>query len=125
MLDILIVMNNYFHDVATATLIAAAAIMWTLERQAVRGTPQDLATLTRAYPTLSRFANVALVWVIIGGIPRVITFNSHDLGAIRGDLIPAIAVKHVVEVAAVLLGVMLWRRVRRRVEAADATLRES
>jgi hypothetical protein len=125
MLDILIVMNNYFHDVATATLIAAAAIMWTLERQALRGTPEDLATLTRAYPTLSRFANAALVWVILGGIPRVITFNTHDLGAIRGDLIPAIAVKHVVEVAAVLLGVLLWRRVRRRIETAGAVEREA
>jgi len=124
MLDILIIMNNYFHDVATATLIAAAAIMWTLERQALRGAPEDLATLIRAYPTLSRFANGALIWVILGGIPRVITFNTHDLGAIRGDLIPAIAVKHVVEVAAVVLGVLLWRRVRNRIQAAGGQTSE-
>lgn len=124
MLDILIIMNNYFHDVATATLIGAAVIMWVLERQARRGVPEDLAALARAYPTLTRFANGALVWVIIGGIPRVITFNTHDLGAMRGDLVPAIAVKHVVEFAAVVAGVVLWRRVRGRIaaspEAVDA-----
>lgn len=119
MLDILIVMNNYFHDVATATLLAAAVIMWTLERQAARGAQEDLLALKRAYPTLTKFANIALVWVILGGIPRALTFNTHDLGAVRGDLVPAIAVKHVVEVAAVLAGVLLWRRVRARIEAAQ------
>ena len=117
MIDILIIMNNYFHDVATATLLGAAAIMWTLERQARSGAESDLAALARAYPVLTRFAQGALVWIIIGGIPRVLTFNTHDLGALRGDLVPAIAVKHVVEVAAVVLGVLLWLHVKRRIGA--------
>lgn len=118
MLDILIIMNNYFHDVATATLLGAAVIMWALERQARAGAPDDLAALARAYPTLTRFARGALLWIVIGGIPRVVYFNTHDLGAIRGDLVPAIIVKHVVEVAAVVLGVLLWQRVKRRIGTA-------
>lgn len=122
MLDILIIMNNYFHDVATATLISAAVIMWVLDRQARGGAPESLAALARAYPTLTRFANAALAWVIVGGIPRVITFNTHDLGALRGDLVPAIAVKHIVEVGAVIAGVVLWRRVRRSIQAAPGTV---
>ena len=119
-LDILLIMNNYFHDVATATLLAAAVIMWVLERRARSGSPEDLVLLGHAYPTLTRFANAALVWVIVGGIPRLITFNTHDLGAVRGDLGVAIAVKHVVEVAAVVAGAVMWRRVRRRVAASGA-----
>lgn len=118
MIDILIIMNNYFHDVATATLLAAGVIMWALERQAERGERADMAALARAYPTLTAFARGALVWIVIGGIPRVLTFNTHDLGAVRGDLVPAIIVKHVVEVLAVLFGVLLWLRVKRRIEAA-------
>jgi hypothetical protein len=118
MLDILIIMNNYFHDVATAVLIAAAAIMWALERQARAGGPADARVLARAYPLLTRFAQGALVWIVLGGIPRVIFFNTHDLGALRGDLVPAIIVKHVVEVAAVVAGIVLWRRVKRSIEAA-------
>lgn len=115
--DILIIMNNYFHDVATAVLIGAAVIMWALERQARAGAPEDLAALARAYPTLTRFAIGALAWVVVGGIPRIFTFNTHDLGAVRGDLVPAIAVKHVVEVAAVVFGILLWLNVKRRIEA--------
>ena len=120
MTDILIIMNNYFHDVATAVLIAAATIMWVLGRQAERGGPAEAASLARAYPALTRFAQAALVWIVVGGVPRVIYFNTHDLGAIRGDLVPAIAVKHVVEVAAVIAGVALWLRVKRRIESAAA-----
>ncbi len=128
MLDILIIMNNYFHDVATAVLVAAAAIMWVLYRRALADGPGALVALRSAYPSLTTFARWALLWVILGGIPRVITFNTHDLGAVHGDmehLIPAIAVKHVFEVAAVLAGVVLWRRVKTRfiasAEAAEDT----
>ncbi|MBN2248253.1 MAG: hypothetical protein JW733_06100 [Coriobacteriia bacterium] len=117
MLDILIIMNNYFHDVATAVLVAAAAIMWVLYRRALTGGPDTLVALRNAYPSLTTFARWALVWVILGGIPRVFTFNTHDLGAVHGDmeyLIPAIAVKHIFEVAAVVAGVVLWQRVKAR-----------
>lgn len=117
-LDVLIVMNNYFHDVATATLIAAAVIMGVLERRARSGAPADLGALARAYPTLTRFANAALIWVILGGVPRLITFNTHDLGAVRDGLGLAIAIKHVVEVAAVVAGAVMWRRVRRSITSA-------
>jgi hypothetical protein len=59
--------------------------------------------------------------VILGGIPRLITFNTHDLGAVRGDLGLSIAVKHVVEVGAVVAGAVMWRRVRRRIESAGTS----
>lgn len=124
MIDILIIMNNYFHDVATATLLGAAVIMWVLERQAQRGGAEDLAALARAYPALTRFANLALVWIIVGGIPRVITFNTHDLGALGGDLVPAIIVKHVAEVTAVVVGAIMWRRVKRRIIGVTAVAGE-
>lgn len=123
-LDILIVMNNYFHDVATAVLIAAAAIMWVLYRRALAGGHEQVLALRNAYPQLTTFARWALAWVILGGIPRLITFNTHDLGAVHGDmeyLIPAIAVKHVFEVAVVVAGVIMWQRVKARfIESAAA-----
>ena len=56
MIDILIIMNNYFHDVATAVLISAAVIMWALSRSASEGGPQEMAALARAYPKLRLFA---------------------------------------------------------------------
>ena len=37
----LIIMNNYFHDVATATLLSSAVILRVLGRQAERGDDPD------------------------------------------------------------------------------------
>jgi len=109
-------MNNYFHDVATAVLISAAVIMWVLGRNARKGGPAEVAALARAYPLLGKFAVGSLVWIVLGGIVRVIYFNTHDLGAVFDDLATAIIVKHVFELAAVLFGLLLWRRTRRLIE---------
>lgn len=117
MLDILIIMNNYFHDVATATLLSSAVILWVLGRRAELGGPQEVAALERAYPTLTRFARGALAWIILGGIPRMIFFYSHEFipaSTMDGPyLVPALIVKHSIIVFAVVLGVLLWRRMAR------------
>lgn len=115
-MSILIIMNNYFHDVATAVLLSAAVVMWVLGKQAERGSAQERAALAAFYPTLTKFAKASLAWIVIGGIPRLIYFNTYDLGALRDDLMPAIAVKHIVEFAAIGAGVLLWRRVRAMIE---------
>ena len=44
MVDILIIMNNYFHDVATATLLGATVIMWVPERRSPKGVCRRVET---------------------------------------------------------------------------------
>lgn len=122
MIDVLIIMNNYFHDVATAVLIAAAVIMWVLSKGASEGGSQEMAALARAYPKLRIFAWISLIWIVVGGVPRLIFFNTHDLGAVFDDLAVAIAVKHIFEFAAVAAGVVMWRRTRRLIEGSSHTL---
>jgi hypothetical protein len=118
---VLIIMNNYFHDVATAVLLGSAIIMWTLGRQVERGTPDEAAALAKFYPTLTKFAWGAVAWIVVGGIPRTIFFTTYewDPAVIKG-IVPALVVKHVLMALAVLLGVLLWRSVRRRIESSTA-----
>jgi len=49
---ILIILNNYFHDVATATLLSSGVIMYVLGRQARNGGAGERRALARAYRTL-------------------------------------------------------------------------
>ena len=116
---ILVIMNNYFHDVATAVLLGSAAIMWVLGRQAERGGPGDVAVLARFYPTLTRFAWGAVAWIVVGGIPRTIFFTRYewDPAVIKG-IVLALAIKHALMALAVVLGIVLWMRVKRRITAA-------
>ncbi len=119
MTGILIIMNNYFHDVATAVLLASAMIMWVLGRQVERGGAADVAVLARLYPTLTRFAWGAIAWIVIGGVPRTIFFTRYewDPAVVKG-IVPALVVKHSLMALAVIAGIVLWRSVKRRIEAA-------
>lgn len=119
MIDILIVINNYFHDLATAVLLGSAAIMYALGRQAEREGAAAYVTLNGFYRTLTTFARVALVWIVVGGIPRVIFFRTHEfIPAIEKGLYTALGVKHAVMFTAVVVGIVLWRAVRKKIEAA-------
>ena len=103
----LIIMNNYFHDVATATLLSSAVILWVLGRQAQRGGPED--------------RNGALIWIILGGIPRVIFFNTFEfIPAKDNGIIIDLGIKHVFLFAAVGLGAVMWARIGKIARGEDA-----
>lgn len=118
----LIIMNNYFHDVATATLLSSAVILWVLGRQAERGGPEDRRALAKAMPTLTRFAIGALIWIILGGIPRVIFFNTFEfIPAKDNGIIIDLAIKHVFLFAAVGAGAIMWLRMGKVARGEAAT----
>jgi len=106
-----IIMSNYFHDVATAVLLAAAVIMWVLGRHAEKGGPAEVCALAGAYPALTKFAWGAIAWIVIGGIPRTIFFSAveWDQAQVKG-LTAALGVKHAFMGVAVVAGILLWRR---------------
>lgn len=109
--SIVIIINNYFHDLATGLLLSSAVILWVLGRRAQRGGDAERRVLAQAYPALRTFARAALVWIILGGIPRTIFFTRYewDPAVVKG-IVPALVVKHVFMVCAVIVGAIMWRR---------------
>jgi len=109
--SILIIMNNYLHDLATGLLLSSAVILWVLGRRAQGGGSGERRALAQAYPALRTFARGALVWIILGGIPRTIFFTRYewDPAVVKG-IVPALVVKHVFMVGAVIVGAVMWRR---------------
>jgi hypothetical protein len=110
--QLLIVLNNYFHDVATATLLSSGVICWVLGRQARRGGEAERQALARAYGTLTKFAIGALVWIILGGIPRTIFFYQAEfIPAHVLDIETDLIIKHVILVSMVIAGAVMWWRI--------------
>ena len=107
-----VILNNYFHDVATATLLSSAVILYILWRQAEKaGRRDDLRALAHAYGPLTLFARVSLAWIIIGGVFRTIFFKYAEfIPSAQKNIIPDLMVKHIVLVSAVIAGAILWRR---------------
>ena len=120
--SILVILNNYLHDVATATLLSSAVILYVLGRQAERGGAGERKALARAYPTLTKFAIGALVWIVLGGIPRAIFFPTYEfIPAEQKGIVADLVVKHVFLVGAVVLGAVMWVRMSKiaRAEASS------
>jgi hypothetical protein len=119
--SIVIIINNYFHDLATALLLTSAVILWVLGQRAERGGVAERKALARAYPTLATFARGAFVWIILGGIPRTIFFSRYEWDpAVVNGIVPALMVKHVFMVTAIIIGALMWRRIARIARAEVA-----
>ena len=75
-LGVAIMMNNYFHDVATALLAASSFCIYALVRTSDQ-LNDPVATLfyLKTYRQMRRFFRFALYWIVIGGIPRTIFFT--------------------------------------------------
>lgn len=124
-MSILIILNNYLHDVATATLLSSAVIFYVLGRQAQRGGVGERQAFARAYKTLTRFAWGSLAWIIVGGIPRTIFFNQYEfIPADTKGIVADLVVKHVLLVSAVIAGGIMWVRLGKAARAEQVGPRD-
>ena len=123
---IALMMNNYFHDVATALLVASAFALWVLLRRYEAGArgPDAARYFLEVQRALVKLARFSLAWIVLGGIPRTIWYADFEWAnaAGRGQVV-ALAVKHVVAFALVVFGVAFWRRLKARVREVEAALR--
>lgn len=106
---ILILLNNYFHDLATAVLGISSLSAWLLLRsEPARRAPEILRPVAR---TLYRVGLGALAWTLAGGVVRALAYRRYEWmeAAGRGQ-VAALVVKHVLLVSMVILGLCaLWR----------------
>lgn len=122
---IVLMMNNYLHDVATALLGASAFTLWVMLRRYDAGPrgPDAARYFLELHRAMTGLARVSLAWIVLGGIPRTIWYGDFEWAnaAGRGQVV-ALVVKHVVALAFVAGGVVLWTRLRRRVAEIRAGL---
>jgi hypothetical protein len=119
-------MNNYFHDVATALLAASAFALWVLLRRYEAGGrgPDAARYFLEIQRSMVKLARFALAWIVLGGIPRTIWYVEFEWANAAGrGQVPALVVKHVVAAILVVYGVAFWRRLRSRVRVVEAELK--
>ncbi len=122
-LGVVIMMNNYFHDMATGLLVGSGFALHAILRiQTSMNTPQATLFFLKTNRHMKKLFKFALWWVVLGGVPRTIFYTSFEWANAADKLqIPALAVKHVMMFAAVVWGIYAWRRMQAKV----AVLRES
>jgi len=122
-LGVAVMMNNYFHDVATALMMASAVVLHAIVRiQDAMNTPTATIFFLRIHRQMVKFFKFSLWWIIIGGVPRTIFYASFEWNHFADkQQVPALMVKHLLMAAAVIYGIRAWRRLKIKV----AGLRES
>ena len=116
-LGVVIMMNNYFHDMATGLLVGSGFALHAILRiQTSMNTPQATLFFLKTNSHMNKLFKFALWWVVLGGVPRTIFYTSFEWANAADKLqIPALAVKHVMMFAAVVWGIYAWRRMQAKV----------
>ena len=118
--SILIMMNNYFHDVATAMLAASGIVVWIIVKRYYSSSMDRKTTeyFLKIYRSTTKLAKFSLVWIILGGIPRTIFYRDFEwTNAVGKSQVPALILKHVMAFAFVGTGFYLWVKINRKVKA--------
>ena len=95
-LGVVIMMNNYFHDVATALLMGSGVALFMMLRHHELGASEASDDFfLRIHRSMSRLAKFAIGWIVLGGIPRTIYYERFEWNHWAGkSQIPALMVKH-------------------------------
>ena len=117
-LGVAIMMNNYFHDMATGLLVGSGFALHAILRiQSSMNSPQATLFFLKTNRHMVKLFRFALWWVILGGIPRTIFYTSFEWANAADKLqVPALAVKHVMMFVAVVWGIYAWRRMQAKVD---------
>jgi hypothetical protein len=125
-LGVAIMMNNYFHDMATGLLVGSGFALHAILRiQGTMNTPQSTLFFLKTNQHMVKLFKFALWWVVLGGVPRTIFYTSFEWANAADKLqIPALAVKHVMMFTVVVWGIIAWRRMQKKVALLKESLPE-
>lgn len=116
---VLLMLNNYLHDLATAVLFVLGLTMFLLVREMERRKEsKDFVSAAKGiFYTLSFWAAISLFLVLLLGIPRLIFFTRFELWeAAKRGIVLALIFKHLLLFTLVFFGLFLWFRLRKKVQ---------
>lgn len=120
LLDIVIMINNYSHDIATAFLAVSGLSFWIIIKNYPKGSERLEGYFSISNKTIARVGRYSLLWVLIAGVPRVIFYKTHEWSNAAGGLqVTAILIKHVVMFLLVGIGIFYWLRIRSRLKELE------
>lgn len=113
---LLVMMNNYFHDLAVAFLFASAVMARLVMRHWPGAPSREVVHL------LDRIAWGSLAWVLLGGAVRAFYYREYEWLPKAGTAqVPALIAKHVLLVTLTVWGLALVVGLRRRLRTCRET----
>ena len=116
---ILVMLNNYVHDVATGLLLLSALWLgWSARDLGLAPSAETLGVFRRSYRRCVRFAVGSIAVIVATGVVRTVYFMRFEwLPAMGKGLVPVLVLKHVLIFALLGAGLYAWVGLRRRLAA--------
>ena len=118
MIGILVMMNNYFHDLAAGIVFVCGMTMFVLARKVEEiGSRESKEIFLGTYPTLVHIIGGAIIFMLFAGVIRTFTYKEFEwANAVGNDQVPAIIVKHIFLGGIFFYGVVLWVKSHKKVK---------
>jgi len=119
---VFVLMNNYFHDVATALILACGAAAWMLLKRVENAASGSVtAYFLVLYNKITRVFWFSIGWIIVGGIIRALTFSTFEWpNAVEKHHEAGLIAKYAIATIMMVIGAYLWIVVSRRVKKLHA-----
>ena len=116
--NILLAINNYSHDIATAFLAVSGFMLWVLSRHYPESDDKAIIFhFITLYNSIKTIAKYSLIWILIAGVFRVTFYNQFEWSDTAGDMqVVVIGIKHVVMFLIVGIGITHWLRLDKKVK---------
>lgn len=127
-LAILLMLNNYVHDVATGLLLISALWLgWSARDLGPDPSRETLEVFRKSYRRCQRFLILSIGIIVATGVVRTLNFMRFEwFPALGKGLVPILILKHVLIFTMLAAGSFAWVGLSRRLRSLDgwATQRE-
>lgn len=113
---ILLMLNNYVHDVATGLLLLSALwVGWSSRDLGDDPAPGSVEIFRRSYRRCVRFVWGSVAVIVATGVVRTLNFMRFEwFPALGKGLVPVLLLKHVLIFTMLGVGAYAWLSLRRR-----------
>lgn len=118
MTGILVMMNNYFHDLAAGIVFVCGVMMFVLAGKVEEiGSRESKEIFLGTYPTLVHIIGGAVIFMLFAGVIRTFTYKEFEwANAVGNAQVPAIIVKHIILGGIFFYGIAKWIKAHKKVK---------
>ena len=110
---ILLMLNNFLHDLSAAGWFVGTVLLWSILRKKDQGSKSE-TVVADLLKTLLFMMKLSFAGVVIFGVIRAFAYGSYEWNAAAGQSqITLLIVKHVIFTGIVVLGVVYYIRARK------------
>lgn len=120
-LGILLMLNNYVHDVATGLLLISALWLgWSARDLGPEPSRETLEVFRKSYRRCKRFLIGSILIIVATGAVRTLNFMRFEwFPALGKGLVPILIIKHVLIFSMLGAGSFAWVGLSRRLRSLD------